>query len=1262
MNNKPSEFERSSRFLPWLTALLLTALVAGCGGGGGGQDPILGAGDIGNIAGAPTVTFVAPLPKATGVPVNTKIVTAAFSEAMDPATLTAASFTLACAAGTSVTGAVSYLATGNEATFTLSAGSNLPPSTVCTATITTAARDATDVPLASNFVWTFTTGLATDTTPPTVSGTVNLNGATGVAVNTKIVFTYSEPIDPLTINATTFTVKQGATPVAGTVTHAGLTSIFTPASNLAANTAYTVTATTGVKDTAGNPMASDFAVTWSTGADPDTTAPTVTGAIHTNGQTNVAVNTNVGVTFSEAMDPLTVTTVNLTVKQTATGTPVVGVVAYSGVSAVFNPVSDLAANTNYTVTVKGGASGAKDLAGNPMVSDFVITWTTGAAPDTTAPTVTGTIQTNGQINVAINTSVGATFSEGMDPLTVTTVSFRVQTVTGVPVAGVLNYSGVSAVFDPVNDLAPNTRYSLTVKGGASGVKDLAGNPMVGDFVINWSTAAAVGDTTAPTVTGAIHTNGQTDVAFNTNVGATFSESMDPLTVTNVNFTVKQTASGTPVVGVVTYSGVSAVFNPVSVLAANTSYTVTVKGGASGVKDLAGNPMVSDFVITWTTGAAPDTTAPTVTGAIHTNGQTNVDINTNAGVTFSEAMDPLTVTTVNFTLKQTASGTPVVGVVTYSGVSAVFIPLVDLTPSTNYTVAVKSGASGVKDLAGNPMVSDFIINWTTGAAPDTTAPTVTGAIHTNGQTNVDINTNVGVTFSEAMDPLTVTTVNFTLKQTASGTPVVGIVTYSGVSAVFDPVSDLAPNTGYTVTVKGGASGVMDLAGNPMVSDFVIGWTTGAASDTTAPTVTGTINADGATNISVNTNAGATFSEGMDPLTVTTATFTLKQGVTAVPGTVSYTGVNAVFTPVSTLAANTTYTATITTGAKDLAGNALASDFVWSWSTAAALDTTPPTVISTSPADLATAVAVNSTVNATFSEAMELLSISNVSFTLACPVGTPITGTVNYVLSTSVATFTPASDLPASVTCTATITGAKDLAGNALAAGLVPNPWTFTTAAALPGPGPAPVILGSTLEKYAIIAGSTVTNTGPTLITGAGGTTADLGVSPGAAVTGFPPGNVNGTIRAATPDAATAKLELTTAYNDAQGRTLAPITVAGNIGGQTLAPGLYKSTSTLAISSGDLTLAGPANGVWIFQMASTLTTTAGLQVILSGGAQAKNVFWAVGTSATLGTNSVMVGNILADQSITLTTGAVLNGRALTRIAAVSLDSNPVTKPLP
>ncbi len=193
-------------------------------------------------------------------------------------------------------------------------------------------------------------------------------------------------------------------------------------------------------------------------------------------------------------------------------------------------------------------------------------------------------------------------------------------------------------------------------------------------------------------------------------------------------------------------------------------------------------------------------------------------------------------------------------------------------------------------------------------------------------------------------------------------------------------------------------------------------------------------------------------------------------------------------------------------------------------------------------------------------------------------------------------------------------------------------------------------------FAILAGSTVTNTGLTVITG------DLGLSPGSAVVGFPPGIVNGVKHVDDPTAALAKLDLTTAYNNLKGRSLAPISVSGNLGGRTLAPGLYKSTSSLEISSGDLTLDARGNGsaVFIFQMASTLTTTSGRAVILSGGARAANVFWQVGSSATLGTTSAFKGTIMADQSISLNTGATLNGRALARIGTVTLAGNAIVRP--
>src|SRR5437763_8789391 len=155
-----------------------------------------------------------------------------------------------------------------------------------------------------------------------------------------------------------------------------------------------------------------------------------------------------------------------------------------------------------------------------------------------------------------------------------------------------------------------------------------------------------------------------------------------------------------------------------------------------------------------------------------------------------------------------------------------------------------------------------------------------------------------------------------------------------------------------------------------------------------------------------------------------------------------------------------------------------------------------------------------------------------------------------------------------------------------------------------------------------------------------------------------------IHAGCPTAAKAQSDLASAYNDAVERTVGALTVGGNLGGLTLTPGLYKSTAPLEISSGDLTLdaQGDTNAIFVFQTLSTFTTTSSRQVILRGGARAANIYWQVGSSATLGPSSVFKGNILASTSITLQNGAAVEGRLLARTAAVTLDSNTITPPAP
>ena len=202
--------------------------------------------------------------------------------------------------------------------------------------------------------------------------------------------------------------------------------------------------------------------------------------------------------------------------------------------------------------------------------------------------------------------------------------------------------------------------------------------------------------------------------------------------------------------------------------------------------------------------------------------------------------------------------------------------------------------------------------------------------------------------------------------------------------------------------------------------------------------------------------------------------------------------------------------------------------------------------------------------------------------------------------------------------------------------------------------ATVNLGAA-SNFAVLAGSTVTNTGPTVVTG------DLGVSPGSAVTGFPPGVVVGTIHAADAAAAAAQVALTAAFNDAA--TRAPATpIPADIGGLVLTPGVYRAASSLGIT-GTVTLNGQGdpNAVFIIQVPTALTTASASVVSLINGTSPCNVFFVVGSSATLGTGSTFAGNILAQASITATTGVNVTGRLLARTAAVTLDTNLVTRPL-
>ena len=543
--------------------------------------------------------------------------------------------------------------------------------------------------------------------------------------------------------------------------------------------------------------------------------------------------------------------------------------------------------------------------------------------------------------------------------------------------------------------------------------------------------------------------------------------------------------------------------------------------------------------------------------------------------------------------------------------------------------------------------------------------------------VPVNNVVTITFNEEMDPASITQSSITL---TGSSLVAGIVTYSGKTATFTPSSPLAENTTYTGRVK---TTVKDLMGNALQTDYVWAFTTGLI---LRPIIISTDPINNATDVVLNKVISATFNMPMNPSTLNATTFTVKQGVNTVLGTISFSGSTVSFTPTIALDANTTYTATITNGAKNSTDTALLANYVWTFKTGI-----NPTIIATDPLNNAINVNLLKTITANFSVAMDPATINASSFTLKQGT-TAVLGTVSY--SGITASFDPTVALQEGKVYTATITiAAKNTAGIPVATNYV---WNFTTTVTPPVVVLPPSISLGTAAMFGAFGGNAgITNQGLNTVINNGslGTTAASTL-----VTGFHDtnaiytetplnvGNVTGRIYTAPPAPGTATsfavasqglLDANAAY-----LSISPASKpggidpgAGELGGLTLAPGVYKSASgTFKISNGNLTLdsQGDPNATWIFQTAAGLTVgiagpTGAKSIIMKNGALAKNVFWYVGTAATINGagGGVMVGTIIANAGVTFSTSGnaaqtVLNGRAISLVASVTMVNTTVNVP--
>ncbi|MEP7197082.1 MAG: Ig-like domain-containing protein [Saprospiraceae bacterium] len=1050
---------------------------------------------------------------------------------------------------------------------------------------------------------------------PIVISTDPANNDVDVPINKVISVTFNEKMNPLTINNESFKIN-GDSAVSGTISYSGNTAYFTPDRLLKINTLYTGRVTTMVKDSIGNALQADYVWTFTTGSQ---VVPLVVSTDPANDEIDVVLNKTISATFNLDMDPATINTSSFKISDGVNLIP--GVVTYNGTTAYFNPTNILKSNTVYTGII---TTEVTSLTGKTLENDYVWTFTTIGL---VAPFVISTDPENNATDVPLNKIITATFSVPMDPTTVNNTHFIIRNGVNT-INGTVSLNGAIATFTPASPLSANTIYTGTI---SSFVKDLAGTNLAQDYIWVFST----GQNIAPIVVSTSPTNNEINVLTNKIVTATFSVPMDPFSINTTSFSLRNGSTIIP--GVVSYSGIVASFTPSIPLSPNTTYTGII---LATVRNVIGTNMAADYIWSFTTAAV---VAPIVISTDPVNNAIQVVLNKIIKASFSMPMDPTTINTSSFILRQGSNS--VSGVVTYSGITATFTPLVPLLPNTIYTATITTAA---KNTMGISLENNYVWSFTTLAV---IAPIVISTDPVNNATNVTLNKQIKASFSVPMDPATINTNSFTV---AVGTTLIsGIVTYSGVTATFTPSTALLPNTKYTATIT---TAVKSLAGINLANNYVWSFTTETVQP---PFVVSTDPTNNSTNVSLNKIVLAVFNMPMDPTSINSSSYTIKQGSNIIAGTISYSGLTASFTPSSNFNSNTLYTATLTTAVKNLAGVSLSSNYVWSFTTLVV-----PIVVSTDPINNATGVKTNQVISANFNMNMDPLTINASTFLLK--EGTNlITGIISY--SGVTAKFTPNVLLSPNTVYTATLTtGVKNLNGISLSNDYV---WTFMTS---PTIYPPLVYLG-TAERFGILAGVGISNN-------AGFSEIhdlDVGISPGvrSSIVGFPPAIVvNGGIFAsddiAPPGIAAmliqAKKDLTAAYNFAAGASSPPpVTVSGDQGGKTLAPGIYKTNSTLLIQSGDLTLdaQGDPNAVWIFQIASGFTTVggAGGNVILSGGAQASNVFWQTGSSATIGDYTSFEGNILALTSITMNSHAVANGRMLAINAAVVMTStNFINRP--
>jgi hypothetical protein len=837
-----------------------------------------------------TVTSFAPASGALNVPVNSAVVVR-FNKSVSPVTVNTNTIVVSYAGVSHVPG--DYAVSGGTVTFTPASPF---PGTTSVSVQVSGVQDL--VGNANNFAAaSFTTAAVADTTPPQVVSVTPSNGSDDVGLNAQVVVTFSESLNPATVNNNTFALFANGVRIGNIASvSADNRTVVLTGGTLPGSSIIDLVVTAAVVDLAGNPL-DDFWSEFTTEAAPDTSRPSIVSQRPANGGSGVSAASRIVLFVSEPLSPSTVAAA-LHVSQNGVLVDGAAQVTGNGQVIQFQPSAPFQANALIQVFVDATAL---DLSGNglnPYQSSFRI----AADPATTAPSATAVSPASGSSNVTLNTSITVGYGVPLDPATVTASTVTLNGPSGVVKTQVsLDSTGTVIRIVPVDagnsriDLAANASYNFQTNGlrGANGVAAAS----AGFWSFSTGTAR---DTVAPTVRATTPPAGAIGVGDNARVVARFSEPVNPLTVNGA--TIAVTAGTTALPGSFSFANQNrdVFFEPFAPLPDGQTIGITI----AGVTDLSGNA-VSTTTQPFGVAAGPDVSVPVVLAENPVSGLTGVPTNAVISLLFNEPIDPGSVTAASFQVNDNVLG-QVPGSLSVSSDGRTVSFVASSTLAANHSHSVFFANQGITDLAGNLANGSGFSNFsfTTGATADLSGPQVTAISPADHLTNVPRNTQVMIAFDRPIDTLTAPQITLT---TSTGTPVAVSMAFAGgdTRVTLTPVSVLAAATAYTLSI----GAVTDLSGIAIAVPVDSHFTTGAGADLTAPSVTSVSPANGAQNVATSAVVQVSFNERMNPLTITRSTFQVidqTSGI-AIAGdvVVSADGQTAAFIPAVALAPSAGY---------------------------------------------------------------------------------------------------------------------------------------------------------------------------------------------------------------------------------------------------------------------------------------------------------------------------------------------------------------------